>query len=140
MTLSKNVTLWRMLAAGWAAMILFVLLVPGDSVPTLPYWPFPVPYDKTVHTVLFFVQAVCLRKSITVAEGGDRLFAAVAVALATSSFGTATEVLQMLAVARSASMLDAFADLVGACAGAMLVYGLEMRARKKDGRPGGRPQ
>ena len=99
---------WAGLAAGLAVVVLAASLVPvpdGDSVPTGA--------DKAVHAVGY--AALAFAAAMAPEEGTDRALVGVVVGVA--AFGGGVEVLQPLA-GRTASALDALANLAGAAVGA----------------------
>jgi VanZ family protein len=108
--------IWRVLAAAaWTVFILVLLMLPGNSVPSLPEWTLEFSPDKIVHAVLFFVHAVLLYGAMVtttvLASRASRI--RVAACVASLAFGGATELLQMLAIARSTSAADFLADGIG---------------------------
>ncbi len=110
--------IWRVLAAAaWTVFILVLLMLPGNSVPSLPEWTLEFSPDKIVHGVLFFVHAVLLYGAMvtTTVFGSRASRIRVAACVASLAFGGATELLQLLAVSRSASAVDFLADGIGAC-------------------------
>jgi hypothetical protein len=107
---------WRIFAASaWTAFILLLLLLPGNSVPSLPDWTLEFSPDKIVHGVLFFVHAVLLYGALMTSSALATRPAITRLAAcgASVAFGGATELLQMLAIARSTSAADFLADGIG---------------------------
>jgi len=101
--------LYFIAAAIWALFILYALLTPGSDVPSIQLWM----GDKIVHAILFFIQMALVWKCI--AQGAVLPHRALGYAfLITVLFGMTTELLQLLAVERSADAFDAVADAGGA--------------------------
>ena len=126
---SAPARMWQIGAVAWAATIMVLLLLPGSSVPSITFWPLPLPYDKTIHGALFFIQAALLWKSFpqnAVSYQSLRQRSVRSLLIATA-FGVGTEVLQLFAVERSASFWDALAD---ACGAAICILILSLRSAR----------
>jgi len=116
---------WAMVAA-WAVFVMVLLWMPGGEGPAP--WAWLERFgdgggDKLVHAGLFAVQAWLLCRCPP--GPGERRWLAACVALAVA-FGVVTELGQLAAPGRDASLGDAVADAVGAL-GAAVVSGRRFR-------------
>ena len=116
-------------AIAWAAVIFILLSLPSSSFPKAPIY---VPsLDKLIHAAMFFIMALFLHRSFSVAPSiaAPLLLAVIAATL----YGSLGEVYQMLLPDRSADVVDALSNGAGAflyAAAARLKSGSK---RKKDG-------
>ena len=129
---------FKLPAFGWFFLIMILLSLPGKSLPSVSIWQF----DKLVHFVLFFVQALLLWIALELPEPmyerplQSLITAGVLVAL----FGAASEVYQHLATDRSADLFDVIANAAGVVTavaivisrGAMRVRGFLVRSLLDD--------
>jgi VanZ family protein len=99
----------------WACVILVLLLLPGDSVPSFRFWTFGLPFDSFVHIVLFFVQMMLAWIALVSNESSPmRLRPLAGAFILTAVYGCATELMQMLVPGRSCDLIDMVADASGA--------------------------
>lgn len=114
--------------ASWALIILILCCMPGNKFPHLKY-AFPIPIDKMVHFILFFVLGFLLLRALNgldVYTSFSR--AGIFTILYCLAYGILIEILQGLVfTSRSAEIMDALADLTGAFGGVIIFRTLYKR-------------
>lgn len=123
---AQRILRYRIFAVIWASLVLIILLIPGGSVPSVHFWTFGLPFDKTVHGGLFFVQALLLylamartspifthRPPTSPPPTASSSIAWRAAAF-TILYGAATELLQRTVPGRNSEWSDLLADTIGA--------------------------
>ena len=120
-TLRKR--LYQLPAAVWAIMIFILLTLPGSKVPHIYFWTFGIEFDKFIHGVLFFAQAMFLWMAFLTTTR-DTLFSrrpVLIAAILSSLYGGLMELYQSTLADRSADFMDFLADSAGAAAFILLV-------------------
>ncbi len=105
------------MAWSWTALVLCLLLLPGDgmgAVDTNFPWTLPAGTDKLVHGLLFFFETRFLFRSFNqLRPGRSSLAAAIGTAIV---LGALTEIAQLWVPSRDGSGADMLADTLGALA------------------------
>lgn len=110
----------------WAAIILFLCLLPGSELPEWDWFAL-LDLDKAVHAGIFFVLALLLARAFHARGMVHWVFAAVSVAVA---YGVATEFMQGLeTLGRRTDLNDMIANTVGAVLGGWLAKRRVRRGR-----------
>ncbi len=128
----------RYAALGWAAFIVLLLSLPGNSVPRFSFHLIGIPSDAIVHAVLFCIQALLLGRAF--ASGGlpapftpVSRFSAMMLASCTSiMYGAVTELWQHVIPGRSGDVMDLVADAAGAGLAFLLMIAMNRRERHPD--------
>ena len=112
----------------WTLVILILCCMPGNKFPHLKY-AFPIPIDKMVHFILFFVLGLLLLRALNgldVYTSFSR--AGIYTIMYCLAYGILIELLQgFVFTSRSAEIMDALADLIGSCAGVIIYRTLYKR-------------
>lgn len=107
---------WALL---WAAVILWLCLIPSRSLPEW-HWFDIMDLDKLVHAGMFFVLALLLAQAFMNAGSPKRYL--VWAVLISAAYGVSTEIMQGLeALGRRTDPIDMLANTIGACASAAYV-------------------
>ncbi len=101
----------------WAALILFLLLLPAGDIPVIGFLPSSLPADKAIHAALFFIQAAAIWIALPTFRKfySQKRIRALLTLIMSSGYGIITEFLQWaVTVDRHADVLDAASDITGA--------------------------
>lgn len=117
----------------WAAIILFLCLLPGSELPEWDWFAL-LDLDKAVHAALFFVLVLLLARALHARDMGRWALTAALIAIA---YGAATELMQGLeALGRRTDLNDMIANTIGALLGGWLAKRRVDRGRSVVPGPG----
>ncbi len=110
----------------WAAIILFLCLLPGSELPEWDWFAL-LDLDKAVHAGMFFVLALLLGRALHARSMRRWVLAVVSIAIV---YGAATEFMQGLeALGRRTDLSDMIANTVGALLGGWLAKSRTAKGR-----------
>ncbi|WP_109832915.1 VanZ family protein [Reichenbachiella versicolor] len=108
---------WIGSAVMWTLLILYLLLMPGEQ-SSDPWWYFFPHIDKLIHTGIFTVWSFLVGMSLLDRENGKTPV----VTILGLVLAIVTEVAQAFIDGRSASTLDALADMIGVLVGIVATF------------------